>query len=213
MFIEVKYLTVKLKIYDGDDGVDPCVFTHSSFCGYLRIHLHYILEPWAKKWSTWAKQPFIHTCCDIIHSYIREGITCRQRLCGPATVWCCWPDYGPFLKPWWSLESLSGWCGRSWSMWLRPPCSGDTGPLLCRRLRVLCRGVNREEEMTGRMQTEGNVLLSAQTQHFGRAIVTLFHTWRWDCLTGTWAETAWSRLRLAAPSRWASWAGSARRMN
>lgn len=61
-------------------------------------------------------------------------------------MWCYWPDYAPFLKPWWSPEILSGWCGRSWSMWLRPPCSRDTGRPLCRRLRVLCRGVKREKE-------------------------------------------------------------------
>lgn len=173
-------------------------------------YLSYILELWAQKQLTQDKQPFIKTPYDIIQSYIRKGSTCRQTLCGPRSAWYCWPDYGSFLKPWWSLETLSGWCGRSWSMWLRPLCSQGTGRPLCCKLRVLCRGMNKEKEMT---EVSLDSVCSPNSTLWQSDRVTLFHTWCWDCLSETWAETAWSRLRLAAASRWASWADSARRMN
>lgn len=139
--------------------------------------LSFIPEPWTQKQLTQVKQPFIKTRSDPIHFYGRKGTTCRRTLCGPRPAWCCWPDYGPFVKPWWSLKTLSGWCGRSWSVWLWPPCSQDTGRLLCCKLRVLYGGVNMEKEMTVRMEeTEGNVLCSVQAQHFGRAIELPFST-------------------------------------
>lgn len=144
-------------------------------CGYLMNYVSYILELWAQRQLTQARQPFIKTRSTIIHSYTRKGTTCRRTLCGPRPEWCCWPDCGPFLKPWWSLETLSGWCGRSWSMWLRRPCSPDTGRLLCCKLRVLCRGANKETTVRTQ-ETEGNVLCSVQTQHFGRAMQLPFST-------------------------------------
>lgn len=77
------------------------------------------------------------------HTHSTEKQTCKQTLCGLSFEWCSQPLPGPSSWRRWSPGTPSGWCGRSWSSWHRPPCGWDTGWLPCCRLRGHCGGVEK----------------------------------------------------------------------
>lgn len=73
-------------------------------------------------------------------------LTCRQKRCGPWTDWYSKLGFGPFSEHLWNQGIPSGWCGRSWSRWLRCPCCWDTDQPLRRRLHGHCGSKERRNK-------------------------------------------------------------------
>lgn len=161
------------------------------------------------------------------------GFTCRQKLCGPQTEWYCSPGSGPFSWHVWSPPTPSGWCGRSWSKWLRPTSRQDKGRLPCCTLhdhwghtkhvvrkawrRKIWKRVqfdttlSQHKEKWEQMSSKGSNRVIQIKAWLCRKF-TLSHTWSWDCRRGTWVKSAWSPPLRASASRWESWADSGRKM-